>query len=118
MLHTPYPIRLLPGMSVYQPLHGGMSRPFLYNDGGCLSAVPGLPPGLFKKGRPFTGLVKSMEYPLNQIYFYLTANCNLRCRHCWISPDYSPQVAENGRVLPLLIQFILEGSGMVSQGIN
>jgi SynChlorMet cassette radical SAM/SPASM protein ScmF len=25
-------------------------------------------------------------YPLNQIYFYLTAGCNLACRHCWISP--------------------------------
>lgn len=28
------------------------------------------------------------EYPLNQIYFYLTQGCNLRCRHCWISPKY------------------------------
>jgi len=28
------------------------------------------------------------EYPLNQIYFYLTEGCNLRCRHCWIQPKY------------------------------
>jgi SynChlorMet cassette radical SAM/SPASM protein ScmF len=28
------------------------------------------------------------KYRLNRIYFYLTADCNLRCRHCWISPDY------------------------------
>ncbi|WP_424358782.1 SynChlorMet cassette radical SAM/SPASM protein ScmF [Methanocella sp. MCL-LM] len=27
-------------------------------------------------------------YPLRQIYFYLTSDCNLRCRHCWISPDF------------------------------
>jgi SynChlorMet cassette radical SAM/SPASM protein ScmF len=27
-------------------------------------------------------------YPLNQIYFYLTEGCNLRCRHCWIAPKY------------------------------
>ena len=27
-------------------------------------------------------------YSLNQIYFYLTKGCNLRCRHCWISPKY------------------------------
>jgi SynChlorMet cassette radical SAM/SPASM protein ScmF len=27
-------------------------------------------------------------YPLNQIYFYLTEGCNLRCRHCWISPRH------------------------------
>lgn len=24
--------------------------------------------------------------PLHTIYFYLTGNCNLRCRHCWIDP--------------------------------
>ena len=28
------------------------------------------------------------EYPLNTIYFYLTKGCNLKCRHCWISPEY------------------------------
>jgi SynChlorMet cassette radical SAM/SPASM protein ScmF len=28
------------------------------------------------------------KYPLNQIYFYLTEGCNLRCRHCWIAPVY------------------------------
>lgn len=26
--------------------------------------------------------------PLNQIYFYLTEGCNLRCRHCWIAPKH------------------------------
>ncbi|MBN1439765.1 MAG: SynChlorMet cassette radical SAM/SPASM protein ScmF [Anaerolineales bacterium] len=25
-------------------------------------------------------------YPLRQIYFYLTAGCNLACRHCWLAP--------------------------------
>lgn len=53
--------------------------------------------------------MKSMEYPLNQIYFYLTSSCNLRCRHCWISPVYSSRVAEKGRSLPLhLFDSILE----------
>jgi SynChlorMet cassette radical SAM/SPASM protein ScmF len=28
------------------------------------------------------------SFPLNQIYFYLTQGCNLRCRHCWIAPKY------------------------------
>ncbi len=28
------------------------------------------------------------EFPLKQIYFYLTEGCNLRCRHCWIAPKY------------------------------
>lgn len=36
---------------------------------------------------------ESRKYPLSQIYFYLTEGCNLRCRHCWISPKY--QSAEN-----------------------
>ena len=26
------------------------------------------------------------KYPLRYIYFYLTAGCNLNCRHCWIRP--------------------------------
>ena len=28
------------------------------------------------------------KYPLQTLYFYLTGDCNLACRHCWISPDY------------------------------
>jgi SynChlorMet cassette radical SAM/SPASM protein ScmF len=28
---------------------------------------------------------------LNQIYFYLTKGCNLRCRHCWIAPKYQTE---------------------------
>ena len=28
------------------------------------------------------------KYPLNQIYFYLTEGCDLRCKHCWINPRY------------------------------
>ncbi|MGR0482545.1 MAG: SynChlorMet cassette radical SAM/SPASM protein ScmF [Candidatus Electronema sp. V4] len=28
------------------------------------------------------------DYPLRQIYFYLTEGCNLQCRHCWIAPTY------------------------------
>lgn len=26
------------------------------------------------------------RFSLRQIYFYLTQDCNLRCRHCWIAP--------------------------------
>jgi SynChlorMet cassette radical SAM/SPASM protein ScmF len=28
------------------------------------------------------------QWSLNQIYFYLTAGCNLACRHCWLSPGF------------------------------
>ena len=31
---------------------------------------------------------KTFEYPLRQIYFYLTEGCNLKCRHCWLAPKY------------------------------
>ncbi len=29
-----------------------------------------------------------IKYPLDQLYFYLTQGCNLRCRHCWLAPEY------------------------------
>jgi SynChlorMet cassette radical SAM/SPASM protein ScmF len=38
------------------------------------------------------------SYPLNQIYFYLTEGCNLRCRHCWINPKYQA----TGKSYPVL----------------
>jgi len=34
---------------------------------------------------------ENRTYPLNQIYFYLTEGCNLRCRHCWIAPKYQSE---------------------------
>jgi SynChlorMet cassette radical SAM/SPASM protein ScmF len=34
---------------------------------------------------------QNRKYPLNQIYFYLTEGCNLRCRHCWIAPKYQSE---------------------------
>jgi SynChlorMet cassette radical SAM/SPASM protein ScmF len=40
-----------------------------------------------------TDKTDDLTYPLNQIYFYLTEGCNLRCRHCWIAPKY--QTEEN-----------------------
>lgn len=42
------------------------------------------------------------KYPLKQIYFYLTESCNLRCRHCWISPKYQGTGYAND-ALPLSI---------------
>ncbi len=36
---------------------------------------------------------ENRTYPLNQIYFYLTEGCNLRCRHCWIAPKYQSKKA-------------------------
>ena len=41
---------------------------------------------------------KQITWPLNQIYFYLTEGCNLKCRHCWIQPKYQG----GGRSFPAL----------------
>ncbi|NIQ38082.1 MAG: SynChlorMet cassette radical SAM/SPASM protein ScmF [Proteobacteria bacterium] len=41
---------------------------------------------------------ENREFALNQLYFYLTEGCNLRCRHCWIAPGYQAV----GRTYPAL----------------
>jgi SynChlorMet cassette radical SAM/SPASM protein ScmF len=47
-----------------------------------------------------TGKKEKGRWFLNQIYFYLTAGCNLICRHCWLAPGFD---AEGSRypVLPV-----------------
>lgn len=35
-----------------------------------------------------TAINEERFFSLNQIYFYLTEGCNLRCRHCWLAPKY------------------------------
>ncbi|MFC2149093.1 radical SAM protein [Candidatus Auribacterota bacterium] len=32
---------------------------------------------------------KTPAYPLNCIYYYPTESCNLKCKHCWIAPNFS-----------------------------
>lgn len=39
-------------------------------------------------------------HPLGQLYFYLTAGCNLACRHCWLAPKFDPG-ADRYPVLPV-----------------
>lgn len=43
---------------------------------------------------------KNKSYPLQQLYFYLTSGCNLRCRHCWISPKFQEK-GEDSLSIPL-----------------
>jgi len=38
------------------------------------------------------------SWSINRIYFYLTAGCNLACRHCWLSPGFD----EDGSKYPVL----------------
>ncbi|MEI6293602.1 MAG: SynChlorMet cassette radical SAM/SPASM protein ScmF [Methanomicrobiales archaeon] len=48
-------------------------------------------------------------FPLNSIYFYLCGDCNLACRHCWISPKYqqkgtSSQALDPGLMFNIITQ--------------
>ena len=38
--------------------------------------------------------------PLGTLYFYLTGDCNMACRHCWIVS--SNRKNEKGKYTPLL----------------
>jgi len=48
------------------------------------------------------------HYPLNQIYFYLTDGCNLKCRHCWIAPTYQPHKNSSQCLSPECFRSIIE----------
>ena len=38
--------------------------------------------------------------PIKALYFYLTEDCNLACRHCWLAPRFAP-AGDGGRSLPV-----------------
>jgi SynChlorMet cassette radical SAM/SPASM protein ScmF len=42
----------------------------------------------------------TVEFPLSQLYFYLTKGCNLACKHCWLAPEFDPN-GDKQPVLPL-----------------
>jgi len=48
---------------------------------------------------------------LHQIYFYLTAGCNLRCRHCWVLPEPGESRQGDAVLDPKLFADILEQAG-------
>ncbi|MFH0823825.1 MAG: SynChlorMet cassette radical SAM/SPASM protein ScmF [Pseudomonadota bacterium] len=50
----------------------------------------------------------SHAYPLNTIYFYLTKGCNLRCRHCWIRPEYQGEGKTHPSLDPALFRRVLD----------
>jgi SynChlorMet cassette radical SAM/SPASM protein ScmF len=47
------------------------------------------------------------DYPLRQIYFYLTEGCNLACRHCWLAPKLDPDGTRYPVLSPDLFEDIL-----------
>lgn len=52
--------------------------------------------------------IEKSKYPLNHIYFYLTEECNLRCRHCWIAPKFHSRGRSNTGLELALVQSIME----------
>jgi len=49
--------------------------------------------------------------PLTSLYLYISDACNLNCRHCWITPVYSPS-RENGHFLqPEYIEKAIQEAG-------
>lgn len=47
-------------------------------------------------------------HPLRTIYFYLTAGCNLRCRHCWLTPKHEAGEPQYPYLDPVLFAEIIE----------
>ena len=60
---------------------------------------------------------QSPSYPLASLYLYLSDQCNLSCRHCWISPGFS-QGATNGIPLEHLKKTILEAKTIGLQSVK
>jgi SynChlorMet cassette radical SAM/SPASM protein ScmF len=47
------------------------------------------------------------QYPLRQIYFYLTEGCNLRCRHCWVLSDLETSKQAAAFLYPELLRHVV-----------
>ncbi|MCU0553825.1 MAG: SynChlorMet cassette radical SAM/SPASM protein ScmF [Syntrophales bacterium] len=45
--------------------------------------------------------------PLGMLYFYLTEGCNLRCRHCWLAPQFQTEKKRYPALEPDLFRHIL-----------
>ena len=47
--------------------------------------------------------------PLRVLYFYLTGDCNMACRHCWIAPDFlNADVSEQALPFDLFKKIVTE----------
>lgn len=47
--------------------------------------------------------------PLTTLYFYLTGDCNMACRHCWIAPDFlNADVSEQALPFDLFKKIVTE----------
>jgi len=59
------------------------------------------------------------DYPLKQLYFYLTEGCNLKCRHCWIAPKYqAPDKPAQGLDVGLFRSIIAQAKPLGLKGVK
>lgn len=57
------------------------------------------------------------DYPLNQIYFYLTEGCNLACRHCWLAPPLDREGNKYPALPVRLFEAAVSDLGSLRKGI-
>jgi SynChlorMet cassette radical SAM/SPASM protein ScmF len=60
---------------------------------------------------------QSPYYQLSSLYLYLADQCNLSCRHCWISPGFS-QDRKDGISIEYLKKAILEAKELGLQSVK
>ncbi|HJX34574.1 MAG TPA: radical SAM protein [Desulfatiglandales bacterium] len=60
---------------------------------------------------------QSPHYQLSSLYLYLVDQCNLSCRHCWISPGFS-QDQKDGISIEYLKRTISEAKGLGLQSVK
>jgi len=63
--------------------------------------------------------IQETDFPLNNLYFYLTEGCNLACRHCWLAPKFDPDGSKHA-MLPqeLFTQAIEEAIPLGLTGVK
>lgn len=63
---------------------------------------------------------KNREKPLKELYLYLTEECNLNCRHCWILPKYTgkSECVEHYIDTKILIKTIDDAIAIGLQGVK
>lgn len=59
------------------------------------------------------------DFPLRTIYFYLTSECNLACRHCWIAPRFqNVRTATDYLPLPIIRSIVEQALPLGLTGIK
>ena len=64
-----------------------------------------------------TGQAIEPSFPLHSLYLYLTDCCNLRCAHCWISPEFAT-AKQDGVPLAVLKRTLAEADELGLQRVK